>query len=162
MGTHYEGTAEEIMALDLYIKLSRAAESTGQRINQHLQEENLTTSQFGVLEALYFLGPLQPGQLAQKVLKSSGNMTLVIDNLSKRGLVTRQRREDDRRRIDVQLTERGRALIESIFPYHVAGVVDTMRALSPVEQQQLAALCRKLGLATTAVETSASASQHSA
>jgi MarR family 2-MHQ and catechol resistance regulon transcriptional repressor len=157
MSTHYEGTAEEVTALDLYIKLSRAAESTGQRINQHLQEENLTTSQFGVLEALYFLGPLQLGQLAHKVLKSSGNMTLVIDNLVKRGLVTRQRREDDRRCIDVRLTERGSALIEAIFPRHVAGVVDTMRALSPAEQQQLAALCRKLGLATTAVEPVSSA-----
>ena len=151
MGTHYQGTAEETAALDLYIKLSRAAESASQRINQHLQEEYLTTSQFGVLEALYFLGPLQPGQLAQKVLKSSGNMTLVIDNLAKRGLVTRQRREDDRRCIDVQLTKQGRALIEAIFPHHVAGVVDTMSALSPLERQQLAALCRKLGLAATAV-----------
>ena len=133
------------MALDVYIKLSRAAESATQRINSHLQDYKLTISQFGALEALYHLGSMQPSQLAQKVLKSSGNMTLVIDNLVKRGLVTRQRRPDDRRCIDISLTKEGEALIEEIFPPHVAGVVETMRTLSPDEQQQLAALCRKLG-----------------
>jgi MarR family 2-MHQ and catechol resistance regulon transcriptional repressor len=145
MGTHYAGTVEEVMALDVYIKLSRAADSVTQRINGHLQDYNLTISQFGALEALYHLGSMQPSQLAQKVLKSSGNMTLVIDNLVKRGLVTRQRRPDDRRCIDISLTKEGEALIEEIFPPHVAGVVETMGALSPDEQQQLAALCRKLG-----------------
>ncbi|MFN2136567.1 MAG: MarR family winged helix-turn-helix transcriptional regulator [Candidatus Promineifilaceae bacterium] len=146
MSTKYAGTVEEVAALDLYIKLSRAAESATQRINRHLHDDNLTLSQFGVLEALYFLGPLQPGQLAQKVLKSGGNMTLVIDNLAKRGLVTRQRRQDDRRCIDVEITGEGRALIASIFPGHVAGVVEAVSVLSVEEQQQLAALLRKLGL----------------
>lgn len=159
MGTHYEGTAEEVTALDLYIKLSRAAESVSYQVNRHLQEKNLTISQFGVLEALYFLGPLQPGQLAQKVLKSGGNMTMVINNLVKRGLVTRARREEDRRCIDVEITEDGRGLIESIFPGHVAGVVDTMNALSTGEQQQLAALCRKLGLAASSKQWAASSKQ---
>ena len=145
MGTHYAGTIEEVRTLDVYIKLSRAAESVMQRINGHLQDNNLTISQFGVLEALYHLGSLQPSQLARKVLKSTGNMTLVIDNLVKRGLVTRQRRADDRRCIDISLTEDGVVLIESIFPTHVAGVVNTISALSSNEQQQLASLCRKLG-----------------
>ncbi|MDX1416375.1 MAG: MarR family transcriptional regulator [Candidatus Promineifilaceae bacterium] len=146
MGTHFTGTAIETSSLDLYIKLSRAAETVTQRINHHLQDENLTISQFGVLEALYFLGPLQPGQLAQKILKSGGNMTLVVNNLIKRGLVTRQRRENDRRCIEVQITPQGTALIAAIFPNHVAEVVETMGALSSEERQQLAALLKKLGL----------------
>lgn len=147
MGTHYSGTKEEVLALDGFIKLSRAADSVAQRTHRHLQHSNLTISQFGVLEALAHLGPLQPGQLAHKVLKSSGNMTLVIDNLVKRGLVERRRRSDDRRGIDITLTGDGAALIEQIFPAHVQGVVQAMGALSPEEQRQLAQLCRKLGLA---------------
>ncbi len=147
MSTKYEGTPEEVAALDLYIKLSRAAESATHHINRHLQAENLTMSQFGALEALYFLGPLRPGQLAHKILKSGGNMTLVINNLVKRGLVTRQRREEDRRCIDIEITPAGQTLIANIFPRHVAGIVDTMSVLSENEQEQLSALCRKLGLA---------------
>lgn len=146
MGTHYQGSAEEILALDSYIKLSRAFETVTNLINAHLQNYDLTISQFGVLEALFHLGPMQPGQLAVKILKSSGNLTLVIDNLVKRGLVTRQRREDDRRCIDIQLTAAGQALIEAIFPGHAAGVAQTMGVLTSDEQMQLSVLCRKLGL----------------
>ncbi len=147
VGTHYSGTTEEIRALDTYIKLSRAADAVTHSINAHLSNYDLTVSQFGVLEALYHLGPMQVGQVGEKILKSSGNMTLVVDNLVKRGLVVRQRREDDRRCIDLHLTENGRTLIETIMPHHVAQVVASMGALSAAEQVTLSRLCRQLGLA---------------
>lgn len=146
MGTHYQGTTTETLALDSYIKLSRAAETVTVRINGHLSAYQLTTSQFGVLEALYHLGPMQVGQLGEKILRSSGNMTLVIDNLAKRGLVARQPKTTDRRCIEIHLTPDGAALIEQIMPGHVAQVVATMSVLTTEEQQTLAALCRKLGL----------------
>ena len=146
MGTHYNGSEEEILALDCYIKLFRAAESVSQSINAHLRAYDLTLSQFGTLEAIYHLGPMQSGELGQKILKTSGNMTMVIDHLEKRGLVTRQRRADDRRRVDIHLTEDGRSLIATILPTHVAGVVQSLSPLTMAEQQQLADLCRTLGL----------------
>lgn len=146
MGTHYQGTTEEVIALDLYIKLVRAADSVTARVNRHLAEVNLTISQFGVLEALYHLGPLHQCELAEKILKSGGNLTLVIDNLSKRELVERERDENDRRYITVHLTEAGRALIADLFPRHVQGVVREVGALTQEEQVELAALCRRLGL----------------
>ncbi len=147
MGTHYSGSAEEKLALDCYIKLFRAADSVGQSVNAHLREYDLTISQFGALEAIYHLGPMQSGELGQKILKTSGNMTMVVDHLEKRGLVVRQRREDDRRCVDIHLTEDGRKLIAAILPAHVAGVVHSLSALSMAEQEQLAHLCRTLGLA---------------
>lgn len=146
MSTHYQGTSEERRALDLYIKLSRAAESVSQRVNRHLQDVHLTVSQFGVLEALYHLGPLTPGQLCEKILRSTGNLTLVIDNLEKRRLVARTQNPADRRSTIVELTAAGKDLIETIFPTHVATVMEEVAVLSPEEQRQLAALCRKLGL----------------
>jgi MarR family 2-MHQ and catechol resistance regulon transcriptional repressor len=147
MGTHYAGTIEERRALDTYIKLSRAAESVMQRINAHLRDYDLTISQFGSMEALYHLGPMQLGELGTKILKSSGNMTLVVDNLVNRGLVYRQRRQDDRRCVDIHLTEAGTTLVQSIMQPHVGKVVQALNVLSAAEQEQLAALCRTLGLA---------------
>jgi MarR family 2-MHQ and catechol resistance regulon transcriptional repressor len=147
MPTHYQGTEKERTALDAYIKLTRAGESVNQRINSRLHEHNLTTSQFGVLEALYHLGPMPVGQVAEKILRSSANLTLVIDNLVKRGLVARERRAEDRRSVEVSLTEDGRALIAGMMPQHVARVVAAFDALSADEQATLAALCRKLGRA---------------
>lgn len=145
MGTHYQGHPDARRALDTYIKLTRAAETVNQRINAHLADHQLTVSQFGVLEAIYHLGPLQPSQLAQKILRSSGDLTFVIDGLVGRGLVTRQRRLDDRRCIDVDLTPAGRALLDDLFPRHVAIVLREMAALAPAEQDELARLCRQLG-----------------
>jgi MarR family 2-MHQ and catechol resistance regulon transcriptional repressor len=147
MGTHYQGTPDEVRALNTYIKLSRASDAVTQRINRHLKEDGLTVSQFGVLEALYHLGPMVQTELAGKILKSTGNLTLVIDNLEQAGLVERQRDTVDRRFITVHLTPAGEALINRIFRPHVAGVVDTMRPLTAQEQEELARLCRKLGLA---------------
>jgi MarR family 2-MHQ and catechol resistance regulon transcriptional repressor len=147
MGTHYQGTSTERLALDTYIKLSRAAEAVTARINRHLGDYHLTVSQFGVLEALYHLGPMQVGQLGEKILKSSGNMTLVVDNLVKQGLAARQRRQDDRRCIDVLLTPAGKTLVQQILPSHINHVVTSLNKLTPEEQNRLAALCRKLGRA---------------
>ena len=147
MGTHYQGTATEKLALEVYIKLSRATEMVETRINCRLKDYHLTLSQFGVLEALYHLGPLHQYELAGKVLKSSGNLTLVIDNLVKQGLVERGRDAADRRCLTIGLTEAGRQLISDMFPSHVGYVVEAMGVLTPEEQQHLAALCRKLGLA---------------
>jgi MarR family 2-MHQ and catechol resistance regulon transcriptional repressor len=147
MGTRYRGTQVEKDALDVYIKLSRAAGAVEASINCHLRDYGLTASQFGVLEALYHLGPLHQHELAAKILKSSGNLTLVIDNLVKRGLVDRERDEADRRYITVCLTEKGHGLIGDIFPGHVEHVVKAIGVLTAGEQRQLAALCRKLGLA---------------
>lgn len=146
MTTHYQGTPAEKDALDAFIKLTRASESVNQRINKHLNEYNLTVSQFGVLEALYHLGPMPVGQVAGKILRSSANLTLVIDNLVKRNLVARDRRLDDRRTVEISLTDSGRNLIASLLPEHVAGVVEAFAVLSPEEQVTLARLCRKLGL----------------
>ncbi|MEI2690507.1 MAG: MarR family transcriptional regulator [Anaerolineae bacterium] len=115
MGTHYQGTPDEIRALDVYIKLARAADAVTQRINSHLKEDGLTVSQFGVLEALYHLGSMCQTELASKILKSTGNLTLVIDNLERDGLVERQRDSADRRFVSVYLTPTGRQLIDRIF-----------------------------------------------
>lgn len=147
MGTRYKGTKQQSASLDAYIKLMRAADSATARIHRHLAPAKLTVSQFGVLDALYHLGPLCQRELGQKILKSSGNMTMVIDNLEKRGLVLRKRSLQDRRLLHVHLTPRGRKLMEGFFPRHVARVVEEMSALTAAEMAELGRLCRKLGLA---------------
>lgn len=145
MPTHYEGSTAECLALDSFIKLVRAADSVSNQVNEHLRDYGLTVSQFGVLEALYHLGVLNQSDLALKLLKSTGNLTTVVDNLAKQGLVERQRCQEDRRVVYIHLTDAGRTLIESILPSHVAGVVEAFSVLSAEEQQTLGATLRRLG-----------------
>jgi MarR family 2-MHQ and catechol resistance regulon transcriptional repressor len=146
MGTRYQGAPREVRALNAYIKLMRAAESLAGRMSRRLGEQNLTLSQFGALEALFHLGPLNQCDLGLKLLKSSGNITLVVDNLAKRGLVRRERGVQDRRFVTIHLTDEGRRVIRGILPGHVQAIVDEMDVLGAAEQEELGRLCRKVGV----------------
>ena len=136
-------------ALNTYTKLMRAAESITARTHWHLSSKGLTISQFGVLEALYHLGPLSQKQIGQKILRSRGNITMIIDNLEKRSLVMRKRDKADRRVFIVHLTDNGNKLISKIFPPHATKISDEMSVLSAAEQETLGSLCKKLGIGQT-------------
>jgi MarR family 2-MHQ and catechol resistance regulon transcriptional repressor len=148
MPTHYQGEPHETLALDTIIKLFRASGSVASRLYSPLaREHGLTESQLGVLEALHFLGPLSQGQLCRKILKSGSNLTTVVDNLERDGLVRRERDAQDRRIQMVHLTVAGRARLDEVFPAHVGRVASLCGALSAEEQRELGRLCRKLGRA---------------
>jgi MarR family 2-MHQ and catechol resistance regulon transcriptional repressor len=134
-----------VRALDAYIALMRAAETATTRIHRHLSDVDLTVGQFGALEALFHLGAMRQNELARKVLRSAGNMTLVLDNLERRGLVRRERETGDRRCTTVHLTPQGRRLVQRIFPRHAAIVAEELRELGAAEQTELTRLCRRLG-----------------
>jgi MarR family 2-MHQ and catechol resistance regulon transcriptional repressor len=145
MPTHYSGKPEDVLALDTYIKLSRACSSFETRILSHGSLCELTISQFGVLEALFHLGPLCQGELSKKLLTSTGNMTLVLDNLEKRSLVQRKRSAEDRRMVSIELTDAGQELIRRVFPKQAQVIREEMSVLTSEEQKELGRLCRKLG-----------------
>ena len=147
MPTRFQGTKSEIRALNSYIKLIRAAETLTARITKHVADQTgLSISQFGVLEALFHIGPMCQKDIAAKQLKSGGNVTMVVDNLEKEVLVRRERSEQDRRMIMVHLTRKGRKLIGDYFPRHAKVIQHEMSALSAPEMEALGALARKLGL----------------
>ncbi len=143
--TGYKGTKAGAGALSAYVKLIRAAESVLARVTRHLRSQGLSVSQFGVLEALFHLGTLSQREVAAKVLRTSGNMTMVVDNLARRGLVLRERSKEDQRVYRLSLTEKGRALMKRLFPEHAENIKREMAMIDPGEQQELGRLCRKLG-----------------
>jgi MarR family 2-MHQ and catechol resistance regulon transcriptional repressor len=136
---------DQTRALDTFVKLLRAAESVSGAVHRELAGLGLTVSQFGILEALYHLGPMLQKELAEKILKSPGNITMVIDNLAKRGLISRQKSPFDRRASVVTATDEGTRLIESIFPAHCDRISNAMSALTHEEQRDLGKLLKKLG-----------------
>jgi len=146
MPTRYKGTVEERLALDSFIKLSRCMNALQGQLLPSLQKDyGLTESQIGVLEALFHLGPLTQGELCRKILRSGSNVTTVVDNLERTGLVRRERGADDRRIQVVHLTDAGRTLLAKALPAHVARITALMNRLEPDEQRELGRLCRTLG-----------------
>src|SRR6476469_10289670 len=97
MPSRYRQDRAERLALSTYLKLTRASDRLWDRFALGLQREGVTPCQFGVLEALFHLGPMCQRDLGERILRSSGNMTMVIGNLARRGLVRRERSADDHR-----------------------------------------------------------------
>jgi len=118
------------------------------RVNRSTQKlmmsYHLTLSQFGVLEALYHLGDMNIGDIISKTLSTSGNMTVVIKNLEKEGWITRYTDPRDGRAYLVQITDKGNALIETIFPEHLKDLEQVLGNLEPEEKKQLIYLLKKM------------------
>jgi len=142
---HYKGNKKTAQALDTFVKLMRAANSVSAATNSELAAADLTESQFAVLEVLYHAGPLCLTVIAHKILKTGGNLTLVVKNLEKRGLVQRKQSAEDRRNFSLHLTSRGKHLIAEIFPKQATRISQVLEVLASEEQSQLARLCKKLG-----------------
>src|SRR5690625_4496721 len=146
MGTHYKGTKTETRTRDTFIKLTSAANALNNRPNRHLADANITVSQFGTLEALYHIGPLNQRAIGEKILKSGGNITMVIDNLEKSGYVKRKKDPADKRAVLIELTSQGEEFIKDFFPKHLEKIKEEFAILTEDEKVTLATLCRKLGL----------------
>ncbi|MBX3720718.1 MAG: MarR family transcriptional regulator [Turneriella sp.] len=145
MATKYQGNSEEKRALDLFIKLMRTHDSLESKLRHEFRDFKLTPPQFGILETLYHLGPLQQHVLASKLLKSAGNITRVLDGVEESGLIERRAEPGDRRAFRIHLTPKGKKLIEKIFPEFASGIRSLFGALSVSEQESLNQLLRKLG-----------------
>jgi len=146
--SRYRQDRTERLALSTYLKLTRASDRLWDRLALGLQREDLTPSQFGVLEALFHLGPMCQRDLGERILRSSGNMTLVVGNLERRGLVHRERSSEDHRYYQVHLTAEGERLIRRLFPGHADAITRELAILTQEEQRTLGNLCRKLGAVT--------------
>lgn len=141
----YQGSKDQVLALNTFIKLMRCADTVSTGVHCHLLGK-LTVSQFGIMEALYHLGPMPQKTLAEKILKSPGNITTIINNLKKNGLVSRIINEDDKRYCTIKLTRKGENLIKKIFPVHADIIVQHMAALDENEQATLGNLLKKLAI----------------
>lgn len=131
--------------LKTLVVLTRGTQSVRRKEIQTIKQGGLTPSQFGVLEALYHKGDLRIAEIIEKMLSTGGNMTVIIDNLEKEGLINRYQAKEDRRITIVSLTTKGRILVESIFPKHLENINNIFSVLSEDEKKTLINLMKKLG-----------------
>lgn len=106
----------------------------------------LTSENFMVLELLYNKGPHYIQTICDKLMIASGSITYVVNKLEKKELVTRKQDQDNRRYWKVELTEKGEALFNEIFPQHVKTIEKNLASLADDEKEQLADLLKKVGL----------------
>ncbi len=118
------------LAVSTYVRLVRTAEALHAKVSQGLIDEGLTASQFSTMKVLRLRGPLAQKDIATYLLKTGGNITLVVDNLVRRKLVRRGNDPNDRRIALVELTPLGEATFERIYPQHLERIHNVMASLS--------------------------------
>jgi MarR family 2-MHQ and catechol resistance regulon transcriptional repressor len=136
------------LALSMWVKMVRSTDTIAMLTGRDISQYGLTPAQFSIFESLGHLGPMKICEIGAKKLMSGGNMTVVIDNLEKQGLVERSRSKEDRRATYIQLTDKGQKLFDEVFVRHAKFVEEIIwSVLDENEIIQLSGLLKKLGVA---------------
>jgi MarR family transcriptional regulator, 2-MHQ and catechol-resistance regulon repressor len=108
-------------------------------------DEGLGDSDFRVLDVLLHKGPMPVSVIGPKVNLNAGSVSVAVDRLFKKGLVTREECSHDRRVRTVTLTEKGRKFFCPIFQQHTALIDQAFEELSNAEREKLEAMLKKVG-----------------
>lgn len=130
--------------------LTLIADSATRRIAEALASAELTVDQWRVLDYLAFEGPCTMSRLAAATSINGATLTRLTDLLISRALVYRVADDVDRRRVLVQLADRGRRTVRRVRPRVLAAEEETTAELSAEEREQLVALLRRMAPAHAA------------
>jgi MarR family 2-MHQ and catechol resistance regulon transcriptional repressor len=148
-------TTSRERALKLFIVLSRAMNAVTAHLEWHPDRNELTMTEFAILEALLHKGRLLQGEVQQKILLTSGGVTYTIDRLVEKGLVERQECPGDRRAKYAALTPKGQTLIKRLFQVQAERIEQMISVLSVREQDEAIGALRKLGRSIAGAESGA-------
>jgi DNA-binding MarR family transcriptional regulator len=126
----------------------RAGERLRQGVIANIASADLDMAGFDVLLTLRRNGreqALSPSALAKDMLLSTSAMTNRLDRLEKRGLIARKTDPDDRRGLQIVLTDDGFALVDGLVVSHVETEERMLAALSQAERAMLRELLGKIG-----------------
>ena len=143
MKTLKELMKENELDLSTLVVFTRAEHAIHKKEYQTIKESGLTPAQFGVLEALYNKGDLKINELIEKILTTSGNITVVIKNLEKEGLIQKSADPKDKRSCIISLTDKGKQYIETILPKHIHNIRSIFEVLSNEEKRVLKDILKK-------------------
>ena len=110
-----------------------------------IEETGLGFSDFAVLEVLLNKGPLPVNTIGPIVDLTPGSISVAVDRLFAKGLVTRVESTEDRRVRIVALTPRGKDLIVSAFRQHSGQMKKVFSELRPEELRALELALKKVG-----------------
>jgi DNA-binding MarR family transcriptional regulator len=137
----------DTVAIAAYERLARAASANRRALDGVAAVYSLRTGEFDVLSALRGAGPpyaLTPSELARSLGVSPAGITDRVDRLVARDLVERDPNLDDRRSLQVTLTDEGRQTIDAALTDHVVAQTKQLSKLTAKDQTTLNRLLRKL------------------
>ncbi|OXZ36339.1 MarR family winged helix-turn-helix transcriptional regulator [Finegoldia magna] len=130
-------------SMAVYISMSRVINTLRRENNKLILKHNLTLGQFAVMEALYSKGKLSTGEVMEKILTTSGNIPVIVKNLEKDGFITREQDESDKRRFILDLTDKGKDLMDEIVPENLKFMDELISLWDDDEKEELIILMNK-------------------
>ena len=127
----------------VYISMSRVINTLRRENNKLILKHNLTLGQFAVMEALYSKGRLSTGEVMEKILSTSGNIPVIVKNLEKDGFITRKQDEADKRRFILDLTDKGKYLMDEIVPENLKFMDELISLWDDDDKEELIILMNK-------------------
>ena len=137
--------AQDTTGVHVWLVLMKAFHALAAQAEKSIDWSQLGESDFRVLEALLHKGPLPVNTIGPKVWLTPGSISVAVDRLVRKGLVSRKDDPDDRRVRTVDLTPKGRALITAVVRDHAAAMETAVSVLSKNERKTLLRLLKKLG-----------------
>lgn len=146
MSSSYSQEQRRARALKLFTTLTKATNSLHRDAFRHEPLGGMVSeTEFAVLEALHFGGAMNQCTVSRKILKSRGNISVVVQQLVNKKLVDRVPDPHDRRHTNISLTEEGSKLIQLLFPRVAEGIQRSTEHLSDEELEEFIRLSKKLG-----------------
>src|SRR6476646_9853577 len=136
---------QDSSGVNLWLVLMKAFQALVPHAAGSIKRTKLGDSDFRVLEVLLHKGPLPVNTIGPKVWLTPGSISVAVDRLVEKGLVSRKDHPDDRRVRRVELTAKGRALITRGFQEHASAMETAVGVLSKNERLTLLRLLKKLG-----------------
>jgi MarR family 2-MHQ and catechol resistance regulon transcriptional repressor len=134
-----------ISGVHLWLITIKAFHAIAARVGARLRRSGLGESDFRVLEVLLHKGPMPVNAIGPKVMLTPGSISVAVERLHERGLVSRLDCPNDRRVRTVDLTAQGRKLITRVFEDHARDMEELAADLTPSDRRCLADLLKKLG-----------------
>src|SRR6195256_4110486 len=128
-----------------WLVLGKAFHAAAKYLYAGLEETGIDDTDFRILEALLNKGPLPVNTIGPKVYLTPGSISVAIDRLLDRGLVSRVDSPEDRRVRIVSLTLKGKELIAPVFRNHAAEIRKVFADASPKELRSLQTMLKKIG-----------------
>jgi DNA-binding MarR family transcriptional regulator len=107
----------------------------------------LNCQELRVVERLGDGGPAKMRELAEHLKLAANSVTTLVDHLEQRGVVRRNRSDEDRRVVMVELTDHGRTMYDAAVNEMLAALRCMLEALEPGEQEAFVGMFRKIARA---------------
>lgn len=126
------------------VRLEKASLKITNFTLNYLSKHNLTFNQFKVLEVLYHVGDLNVGSITKLTMSTPGNITVVVKNLKRDEWITAIKDPNDSRASILSITQKGKDIIEEVFPNHAKNLTKALEVLSDDELDTLYDLLNKV------------------